>query len=354
MPFTTISTLSLQPGKPITTDLLNAYYDRDEFLNGELGNVPSLGLNNFSFEVGGDGDTAITGWDVTLHAGGAAAITTSTASHGSKSLKVTHPGGAGNGGALVESDFFPITTNNGYTLFPEFSHDNGTTGLSTYANIHWSMKYYDRNQTLLSTELLRNTILSSIHPANQWNHPFGLDLFKLSPPSSSKFVKVLMNIGTTINDPGTVVNIFVDNVFLQKQTESVFLKTATATINGAISTVDPVVNIALARFSFFPNIYTRLGHVFLQSFSSAGDPLISNGQFALGPVGAASTFTIVYNHITNSEGYKDITFINENDTSKTMHYKFSNAPSDWLDIINSMKVANGFTTFTVSTQSATV
>lgn len=64
---------------------------------------------NGSFEIDSDNDGVPDGWTVTLYNGGSAGFETTNVAHGNRAYKFVHPGGSGNGGGYLESDYIPIS-----------------------------------------------------------------------------------------------------------------------------------------------------------------------------------------------------------------------------------------------------
>jgi hypothetical protein len=144
MAFDNITTAELAVGKPITNELLEKFKNRDDFLNAQVGTLAGISISNPSFEVDSDGDGQPDNWTITFFTGGTGVIDTATAVHGAVSYKFTHPGGAGNGGGFMDSDFFPVSTNYGYSLEYE---QNVKGGAVPGGNI----LFYDKNQSLLGS-----------------------------------------------------------------------------------------------------------------------------------------------------------------------------------------------------------
>jgi hypothetical protein len=144
MAFDNITTAELSVGKPLTNELMEKFKNRDDFLNAQVGTISGISISNPSFEVDSDGDGQPDNWTITFHTGGTGSIDTSTAVHGAVSYKFTHPGGAGNGGGYMDSDFFPVSTNYGYTIEYEQNVKGGAVP-------DGGVLLYDKNQSLLGS-----------------------------------------------------------------------------------------------------------------------------------------------------------------------------------------------------------
>jgi len=205
MPFSTISTVQLQPARPITTDLISALYNRDEDLNARVGSIADINISNPSFEVLSGTNPA--NWTITLFTGGTYSVDTSIVAHGGKSLKFTHPGGAGNGGGQGESDLFPVTTSIKYVVGHQIY--NTVVGVRNKVLI----RPYDKNLTTLPDSTYYDT-LSSAHGTGVYADVYAT----YTPPSSARFVKVIPQGGTTDTDPGALANIYFDNITMKPKT----------------------------------------------------------------------------------------------------------------------------------------
>lgn len=124
MAFVSISSSVIEVGDFITADLMTQVKDNFDALNAKA--VYSGGLPNGSFEVDSDANGVPDSWTVSLYPGGSMAISTSVGvQHGEQCIAFTHPGGAGNGGGRIYSDYmacdehivqivkFDLQTNNG-------------------------------------------------------------------------------------------------------------------------------------------------------------------------------------------------------------------------------------------------
>lgn len=336
MPFTTISTVQLQPARPVSTDLMNALYNRDEDLNVRVGSASELDITNGSFEV--LSGTAAAGWTITVYTGGAVAVDTSIVAHGAKSLKMTHPGGAGNGGGEAESEAFLVSSAKQFTI--GYQIKTNATGARNKVII----RPLDKNLTTLADVVPYNK-LSSVDGTAAWASTYTT----FTPPSSATFAKIVLQGGTTDANPGAVANTYFDNITVMSKSKikSVMLETSSASIKGLTSTVGTAItNISMSDFSFSPNVYSTLHPHFTRmcpSRVSTGDNIARFGFNTFGSTYliAPSSYEVHYRYITASEGYKAALFYDSSGAVRAK-YRFGNAPKNYIYILEDFKKGNDY------------
>src|SRR3990167_3270875 len=115
MPFTNIT-------KPVQGDatkksLIDAVIDDLSYLYNQISGLTGLAVPNASFEADIDADGFADQWDLTLYTGGAHVLAGTgladvSCIHGRRAVKLTSPGGAGNGGGYITTaDFIEVTPN---------------------------------------------------------------------------------------------------------------------------------------------------------------------------------------------------------------------------------------------------
>lgn len=200
MAFDPISTSELSVGKPITNELMEKFRSRDEYLNTQVGTLAAIEISNPSFEVT---DTAAAGgvasWDFTAYTGGSGTVDTSTSVHGTQSIKITHPGGAGNGGGYYESDFYAVSTLSGYTV--EYAL-NIKGGVAPRADII----RYNRNKSTIDEVILPgSTDAGATGVFDQYSGGF-LPSSAITTKSSCAFIKLRLVGGTTDHSTAGTIN----------------------------------------------------------------------------------------------------------------------------------------------------
>lgn len=120
MAFETIDTAEIQVKKAVTRSLFQKIKDSLDFLNGIIGTIELQGLQNGSFEIDSDADGIPDNWFAAPSPGGLLLIDGTSPAHGARAFKFVHPGGAGNGGGVLSSDYIPVSSSHLYVL--DFIH----------------------------------------------------------------------------------------------------------------------------------------------------------------------------------------------------------------------------------------
>jgi hypothetical protein len=108
MAYDAITTAELASGKPVFGPVgfgakVKGNFD---YLYGVVGSLAgSAGIPNGSFEVDSDADGIPNSWTRNLYSGGAGALYTTSPAQGAQAWSFTHPGGVGNGGGYLTSDY---------------------------------------------------------------------------------------------------------------------------------------------------------------------------------------------------------------------------------------------------------
>lgn len=174
MAFTALSNTEIAVGKPITQELMQKIKDNFDYLAG-LQDPGLSGVFNGSFENDTDSDGIPDGWTRNLYPGGAGAIISTSGTIGAKSYQFTHPGGAGNGGGYLDSEYIEINEN----ISPAVQ-------ASVYSNaalvLEIVCRYYDKDKVYISDETLY-TVSTSL---GAWVEK---SLYGI-PPANAKFMKV--------------------------------------------------------------------------------------------------------------------------------------------------------------------
>lgn len=177
MPFKDIDKATIQSGQPgigpggFGEDVI----DNLNFLNGQIGSLAADDILNGSFEV--EGATGIpANWERTLFAGGAGAFETANPMHGEQGYKFTHPGGGGNGGGSLESEYFAIGEIRNLIL--AWMHYVSAAGMHETVEV----KYYTATQVFISTQTIYD---STSNPTTATNYQLPLVI-----PATARFIKV--------------------------------------------------------------------------------------------------------------------------------------------------------------------
>lgn len=190
-----IDEAELNPGYPVLKHMRKAWNSL-LWLYGQLGTAVADGIQNASFEVDSDGGGVPDGWDWSTYPGGAIAIDTTTPAHGTQAVKITHPGGAGNGGGTLTSDY--VVCDQLVQQFVGFIHWASAAGMKNRVQV----KYYDKSKVLLSTETLYE---STANPSSARYYMCGF-----TPPSNSRYFKLVLSGG--VNDTNVAGTAYFDGV----------------------------------------------------------------------------------------------------------------------------------------------
>lgn len=146
MAYDPITTTEITVGKATKRSLWQKVKDNFDYLFGQT--TPG-GLLNGSFEYDTDSDGIPDNWTRTLYPGGSSGSYTTSPEHGEKSYYFTHPGGAGNGGGYLDSDYIAVSAEQ-YSA--QFSIKSSVSGIKNLVQV----LYYDKAKVYLSTTDLYN------------------------------------------------------------------------------------------------------------------------------------------------------------------------------------------------------
>ena len=198
-----ITTAQIQVGKPGNQGLMQKIKDNLDYLYGIIGTLES-GSKNGSFEIYSivGGVPVFNSWDISLYAGGSYGVgTTGTEiAHGAAALKLTHPGGVGNGGGYADSDYVPCSS----SLAEDLGFIHWSSNPATKNQVY--VRYYDKDKVYFSEAQIYS---STSNPATA-----KLFQYQHTPPASAYFYKIRIIGGyTDTNQPGTA---FFDGMFTEK------------------------------------------------------------------------------------------------------------------------------------------
>jgi len=142
------------------------------------------GIPNDSFEIDSDADGIPDNWDLSLFPGGTAGFETTNPAYGARSYKFVHPGGEGNGGGSLTSDYVLISPSEIYGLF--FIHWASVAGIK---NTVVAM-YFDKDKSSLSQQTLYN---STANPTS----PILLSSPHLVIPATARFLRIIVTGGAS-------------------------------------------------------------------------------------------------------------------------------------------------------------
>ncbi len=152
-------------------------------LYGVLGTIAAGDIPNGSFEIDSDADGIPDNWTRSLYPGGTGARDTLTPAHGAAGIKLTHPGGASNGGGSFTSDYVACS--------PSLPEILGLIHWATAAGMHNKIQitYYNSAKVELSTADLYD---STANPTTATTLLLGF-----TPPATARFYKLILSGGLT-------------------------------------------------------------------------------------------------------------------------------------------------------------
>ena len=277
MAWSTISTAEIAQGKFVTAELMTKIKGNLDYLYGINGGGQGPEILNGSFEVDSDADGLPDHWDCTAYAGGAVAIESTSPSEGAKSLKFTHPGGAGNGGGRADSDYFPVTTAEGYYVQFLTWVSAGASAMKNKVQA----RYYTAAQVELSSASPADLYSSTVNPTSPTRYAYDL-----TPIADCKFVKIRVVGGATDIDQAGVA--YFDDVRVGIKIPEYAVQSAAITqaklktSQGAVNTNSSAgANLTLpgGEYGFYPQVYGDAGYVVAQIAQAAACSTYTTNAF---------------------------------------------------------------------------
>ena len=197
--FSSIPSTWYDVGKLGKQELFDLIKENQDYLNGQLSTLQAANIPNGSFEVDSDSNGVPDQWTPSYYAGGSGALETTAPAHGSQAWKFIHPGGAGNGGGYMDSDYIEVADLAASAL--SFIHWASAAGMKNQVII----RYFDKAQAYISAE----TIYSST------SNPTAATLFRkhLTIPSTARYITVRLVGG--LNDTDVAGSAYFDMVKLE-------------------------------------------------------------------------------------------------------------------------------------------
>ena len=183
----------IQPGDPITNALMTKIRDSLLFLNGAVGGNLANDIFNGNFEYDSDSDGVPDFWSKSDNHGetypsGTVAFETTTPLSGAQSIKMVHPGGAANGGGLLESDYYECSPLE--LFFLGWLHYATARTMKNEVIVYW----YDEDQVASGTP--STTLYSSVDNPTQQKYFMALCI----PPADARYFTIGLVGGFTDTD----------------------------------------------------------------------------------------------------------------------------------------------------------
>lgn len=182
MSYQAISKNEVAVGKPVGVTLFNKIRDNFEYFNSQIGSAGGGGaIPNGSFEVDSDKDGKPDNWAWSGYNGGNLDLVSVEGGAGWRSVRITHPGGNGNGGGILESDYLPCAAGDirSFSLLHWVTAD----GLHNKVEVH----FFGANKSPLSggyEQILFDTVNSPQTPERL--------ILPFVPPAGAHYFKILL------------------------------------------------------------------------------------------------------------------------------------------------------------------
>lgn len=207
MSYAGITDAEIAAGEPISQPLMEKikenFDDHEARLNAGGGSQSTIGaILNGSLETDSDADGVPDNWTRFFFPGGTGEYDTADYVHGTKSYKFTHPGGTGNGGGYLESDY--IFFNHLFAPALAMAYKTSASGMK----FEVVARFFDRNRTYLGEK----TLLSSTNNWTEWTllliQNFRIDF------ATTEYVKFRIICGK--DDTNVAGSIWIDGIGLDQ------------------------------------------------------------------------------------------------------------------------------------------
>jgi hypothetical protein len=252
MAYNPITSTEIQVKQPVRQELMQKVKDNFDYLYGLAGDTYG-NIFNGSFEIDSDNDGIPDGWTRDLYPSGTAGYETTSPAHGAKAYKFTHPGGAGNGGGYLESDYCAadsLVTR----VFSFIMWASVASNLKVMADV----LYYDKAKVYLSTT---NLLTTTTPPTTATVYRY-----QFTPPANARYCKFRLIGGYTDTNPGSAQSVYFDGGELDRQ----FLCNTVHGEVGEFSTASTSLQNIWSRYLFIPHNAKRL--VLRAQFKIGGAP----------------------------------------------------------------------------------
>lgn len=205
------------------------------------------GLKNGSFETDTDEDGIPDNWTRSLYPGGTAGFDTDNPMHGARAYRFTHPGGAGNGGGYLDSDYIEVSSLDQH--YVKFSLRSSAAGIKNIVQL----RYYDKDKVFASSTDLYNAAAPDT-AARSLSYNF-------TPPANARYIKIRLIGGYT--DTAVAGSTYFDGVELLSQIgpQAVTLSNLKMTQGSFSFAFGGDVYITVHRYSHYPDFY-KYGSVY--------------------------------------------------------------------------------------------
>lgn len=234
MSYTAITSAEVAQDAPLTTTLMTKIKDNIEYLYSQ--SAQALDVPNGSFEVDTDSDGTPDNWTKNLYPGGALATDSTTPADGARAIKFTHPGGAGNGGGSLTSDYIPCSESETYWL--RFFHRASAAGMKNIVQV----QYYTAAKVANGAAV---ALYSSTSNPASWTRY----VYQFTPSANSRFFKITLIGGYT--DTDVAGDAYFDGVEIGSVVSQLHLKTSLGSVSDSGGND---VTLPGGEYGFYPQI----------------------------------------------------------------------------------------------------
>jgi hypothetical protein len=227
MAFISIPSADIAVGKPVKQSLMANIKDNFDDLNTRITSAIEAIVPNGSFEVDSDSDGIPDNWSRSLFTGGSGAFDTTTPAHGAKAYKFTSPGGSGNGGGYLTSDY--ILCSEYVYLTVRFLLKSSVADIRNIVRILW----YTSAKAACATPSTDIYDAASGNPTSWTEYIRGV-----LPPTTARYFKIRL-IGADSSDV-TAGTAYFDGISVETNEQDVIIGTG----SGSLAVSDFISNIA--------------------------------------------------------------------------------------------------------------
>ncbi|MBE7415076.1 MAG: hypothetical protein HS130_07580 [Deltaproteobacteria bacterium] len=244
------------------------------------------GLKNGSFETDSDNDGIPDNWTRSLYPGGSAGFDTDNPIHGARAYRFTHPGGAGNGGGYLDSDYIEVSSLDQNSI--KLNIRSSVTGIKNIVQV----RYFDKDKVFLSSADLYNATAPDTN-ARSLSYNF-------TPPASARYIKIRLIGGYT--DTDVAGSTYFDGVQLFQSPDTAITLSKLKMTQGSFSAASGGdVYITVHRYAHYPDMQKNGTNYNVQLFCQTN--LVTSGparQVMLrAPSGNGETFIVYWDYHSN-------------------------------------------------------
>jgi len=196
MAYTSITTADIAVDKFFTNALATKIKDDIDYLYGASGGITNI--MNGSFEIDSDSDGVPDNWEINLYHGGSSALVNGIDGiHGYQCIAFTHPGGSGNGGGYISTDYLEASPDIPL-LVSGMRWCTVASGVRNIIRIRW----YDKDKVFLNNIDLEDASTGFLTTPTWWSYiiPNTNDVI----PYNARYLKLRLIGGyTSLSAAGT-------------------------------------------------------------------------------------------------------------------------------------------------------